>query len=359
MKKFTFVLNMAAVVASAAGMLFSGMFFEASAAKTEKVVFAAGRPDDAWFALSHGLASMINERSEWLEAEVVATAGIGDATRLAQRSPEKRANHIIITMTPGMELWATPEYTTKKIGSMGMLSSALVTLDPAIKTWADLKGKTIALPRKVPQSYTYLYIDMLRQAGILDSVKLRHGGTSSCLTALQDGAADAGVIMVSYTFPDNAAPGQFLEQLQTRGTVYFPEQGNTEKNIQMMTEAGKQEEFKAAAVPALAMVAKPGSFGPSQTEPLTIMTPPVDWAAGTQVSDKVVYEITRIMYEAAEKGEFGQYHVIGKGMTPEFLVTSFWPTEEDFRKNYHSGALKYFDERGIKLKSVSETYKKQ
>ncbi|CAK7061317.1 MAG: hypothetical protein DELT_01451 [Desulfovibrio sp.] len=358
MKTLRASLLACAALFSAACFMALGPVAEASAAKTEKVVFAAGRPDDAWFALSHGLATMINERSTWLEAEVIATAGIGDATRLAQRSPEKRSNHIVITMTPGMELWATPEYTTKKVGSMGMLSSAIVTLNPEIKTWADLKGKTIALPRKVPKSYTYLYIDMLRQAGILESVKLRHGGTSSCLTALQDGAADAGAIMVAFTFPDNATPGQFLEQLQSRGPVYFVGQGDVEKNIAMLAEAGKQDEFKEAPVPPLAMVAKANSFGPTQTESLVIMTPPVFWAAGTDVSDKMIYEVTKIMYEAAEKGEFGQYHVIGKGMTPEFLVTSFWPTVEECRKNYHSGALKYFDERGIKLKTVSESYAK-
>ena len=352
MNKLKRVLTLAVAVASV--LVIGGTGVLAHAAKTDKIIFAAGRPDDAWFALSNGLATMINERSEWLEAEVLATAGIGDATKLAQKDPEKRANHIVITMTPGMELWATEEYTTKKIGGMGMLSSAIVTMDPNIKTWADLKGKTIALPRKVAASYTYIYIDMLRQAGILDSVKLRHGGTSSCLTALQDGAADAGAIMVNYSFPDIAAPGPFLEQLQTRGPVYFVEMGNIEKNIEMMAIAGKQEEFKAAAVPALASVAKPLSFGPTQTEPLVIMTPPVDWAAGLQVPEKIIYEVTRIMYEAAEKGEFGQYHVIGKGMTPEFLVTSFWDTEEDCRKNYHPGALKYFDERGIKLKSVRD-----
>ena len=320
----------------------------------DEVIFAAGRPDDAWFALSHGLATMINERSEWLEAEVVATAGIGDATKLAQRDPEKRKNHIVITMTPGMELWATPEYTTKKIGSMGMLASALVALDPKIKTWADLKGKTIALPRKVKQSYTHIYIDMLRQAGVLDSVKLQHGGTSACLTALQDGAADAGAIMISFMFPDQASPGPFLEQLQARGPVYFIEQGNIDPVIKMMGEAGKQEEFKGAAVPPLAMVAKAGSFGETQSEPVVILTPPVFWAAGEQVSDEVIYEVTRIMYEAAEKGEFGQFHVIGKGMTPEFIVSSFWPDEAECRKHYHKGALKYFDERGIRLRSVSE-----
>ncbi|MBO4317164.1 MAG: ABC transporter substrate-binding protein [Mailhella sp.] len=349
--------HFAAAAAFAFAAFASCAVLPAYAEKTEKVIFAAGRPDDAWFALSHGLATMINERSEWLEAEVVATAGIGDATKLAQRDPEKRKNHIVIIMTPGMELWATPEYTTKKIGSMGMLSSAIVTLDPKIKTWADLKGKTIALPRKVKQSYTHLYIDILRQAGVLDSVKLLHGGTSSCLTSLQDGAADAAAIMVTFNFPDKAAPGQFLEQLATRGPVYFVDMGNIEKNIAMMAEAGKQAEFEGAVVPPLASIAPAKSLGEMQTEPLVIMTPPVDWAAGEQVSDDIIYEVVKIMYEAAEKGEFGQYHVIGKGMTPEFVVTSFWPTEEECRKNYHSGALKYFDEKGIRLRTVSEMYK--
>ena len=343
---------------SALSLLGTGVFSPVEAAKTDKVIFAAGRPDDAWFALSHGLATMINERSPWLEAEVIATAGIGDNTKLAQRDPAKRENHIVITMTPGMELWATPEYTTKKVASAGLLSSVLVTLDPKIKTLADLKGKTLALPRKVKQSYTHIYIDMLRQAGILDDVKLRHGGTSSCLTSLQDGAADAAAIMISYIFPKNAAPGQFLEQLQSRGDVFFLDQGQPDKIIEMMAKAGQQKEFDGAPVPALAMVADPGSFGKTQDKPVAVLTPPVDWAAGTQVPDKIIYEVVRIMYEAAEKGEFAQYHVIGKGITPEFIVTSFWPNEQECRKNYHTGALKYFDERGIKLKSVNEVYGK-
>ena len=98
MKKLTLGLFLFAAMAVFGG----GMFSQAEAAKTDKIIFAAGRPDDAWFSLSHGLASMINERSEWLEAEVIATAGIGDATKLAMRDPEKRKNHIIITMTPGI-----------------------------------------------------------------------------------------------------------------------------------------------------------------------------------------------------------------------------------------------------------------
>lgn len=357
MKMFRIALFTCAAIAVAGFSSFAAVC-EASAKKTDKVVFAAGRPDDAWFALSHGLATMINERSQWLEAEVIATAGIGDNTRLVQRSPEKRENHIVITMTPGMELWATPEYAAQKVGTTGFLASVIVTLNPDIKTWEDLKGKTVILSRKVPKSYTYLFMDVFTQAGVFDDVKLRHGGTSAALTALQDGAADAGSIMISAIYPDMFSPGPFLEQLQTRGPVYFPEMGAVAKNIEMIAKAGKQEEFKEAPVPPLALIAPANSFGPTQTQPVVVLTPPVMWAAGKQVPEKTVYEVTKIMYEAAEKGEFGQYHVIGKGITPEYLTTSFWETEEECRKNYHPGAVKYFDERGVKLKSFSDGYKK-
>lgn len=333
--------------------------FDALAAKKEKVIFAAGRPDDAWYALSYGLSTMINERSQWLEAEVVATAGVADATRLAQRSPEKRANHVVISQTPGMEMWSVPEYVTKKIGSCLHLASVWVTLDPKIKTFKDLKGKSIAVSRKGPGFYVWVFADVLRQEGVWDSVKPMFGGTSASLTALQDGAADAGYIMFTYIYPDTYQLGPFLEQLQTRGTLHFIQQGDVERNIELIRKAGHAEEFKKAPLPTLALVVPPKALAENQTEPTVIVSSPIFWAAGTDMPVDTVYEITRIMYEAAEKGEFVNYHVMGKGITPEFLTTSFWANEEECRKNYHPGALKYYDERGIKLKSFGESYSKK
>ena len=359
MKKLLFVM-VAVLAVSCAMPVFSK--FDALAAKKEKkekVVFASGRPDDAWYALSYGLSTMINERSEWLEAEVVATAGVADATRLAQRSPEKRANHVVISQTPGMELWATPEYTTKKIGSCLHLASAWVTLDPKIKTLKDLKGKTVAVSRKGPGFYVWIFADILRQEGVWDSIKPMFGGTSAALTALQDGAADAGYIMFTYIYPDTYQLGPFLEQLQTRGTLHFIQQGDVDRNIDLIRKAGFAEDYKAAPVPPLALVVPPKALTENQTEPTVIVSSPIFWAAGTDMSEDTVYEITRIMYEAAEKGEFVNYHVSGKGITPDFLTTSFWETEEECRKNYHPGALKYYDERGIKLKSFGDSYIKK
>ena len=328
----------------------------AAAAKTEKVVFAAGRPDDAWYALSYGLSKMINERSTWLEAEVVATAGVADNHRLAEPDPAKRANHVIICQTPGMEFWNTPEYQAKKIGSCLHLTSAWVTLNPKIKTFKDLKGQSVAMSRKGPGFYLWIFADLLKQAGVWDTIKPKFGGTSAALTALQDGAAEAGYIMFNYIYPDTYQLGPFLEELKTRGPLYYLEQGNLQNNIEMISKAGRSEEYKDTPCPTLALVVPPKALGENQTEAMAIVSSPIFWAAGLDMPEKTVYEITRIMYEAAEKGEFGDFNIFGKGITPEFLTTSFWETEEECRKNYHPGALKFYDERGIKLKSFGESY---
>ena len=330
-----------------------------AAAKKEKIIFAAGRPDDAWFALSYGLSKMINERSEWLESEVVATAGVADNHRLALPDPAKRANHVIICQTPGMELWNTPEYTAKKIGSTLHLTSAWVTLNPKIKTFQDLKGKNVAMSRRGPGFYVWLFADLLRQAGVWDSAKPMYGGTSAALNAIQDGAADAGYIMFNYIYPNTYQLGPFLEELQTRGTLYYLQQGDVEGNIEMIRKAGYCEEYKKAPIPNLSLVVPPKALGATQTEPMVIVSSPIFWAAGLDMPEKTVYEITRIMYEAAEKGEFASFNIFGKGITPEFLTTSFWANEEECRKNYHPGALKYYDERGIKLKSFGASYIKK
>jgi TRAP-type uncharacterized transport system substrate-binding protein len=359
MKRLLFACVAVLLAACAFSLAATSDALAAAKAKTEKVVFAAGRPDDAWYALSYGLAKMINERSEWLEAEVVATAGVADNHRLVKPDPAKRANHVIICQTPGMELWNSPEYQARKIGSCLHLTSAWVTLNPNIKTFKDLKGKSVAMSRKGPGFYVWMFADLLKQAEVWDTIKPKFGGTSTALAALQDGAAEAGYIMFNYIYPDTYQIGPFLEELKTRGPLYFLQQGDVENNIEMIRKSGHSEEYKAAPLPTLALVVPPKALGENQTESMAIISSPIFWAAGLDMPEKTVYEITRIMYEAAEKGEFADFNIFGKGITPEFLTTSFWETEADCRKNYHPGALMYYDERGARLKSFGESYIKK
>jgi TRAP-type uncharacterized transport system substrate-binding protein len=329
----------------------------ASAAEKKLITIAAGRPGDVWNVLSHALAKFINERSEKLKATVVATAGVTDNTRLIMGKKEFRETHLNVTMIPGHNVWGKGEYFPLKIGSLVHLASGWVTLDPKLKSLSDLKGKAVALPRKVEKGYAWIFADLLAQAGVWDSVKPMHGGLKAVLTALQDGAAHAGVLMFDYIYPDEFKLGSYLEELKARGNLYFLQQGNLKANIDMIAKACRSKEFAGLDLPTLALVVPAKGLWSTQTEAMAVVSCPVYWSAGKEMPNDVVYEITRVIYEAAKKKDFSPYHFMGKGITPDFLTTSFWETEK-CRENYHPGAVKFYDDVKIRLKSFGEEYSK-
>jgi TRAP-type uncharacterized transport system substrate-binding protein len=329
----------------------------ALAAEKKSITIAAGRPGDVWNVLSHALAKFINERSETLKATVVATAGVTDNTRLIMGKKEFRETHLNVTMIPGHNVWGKGEYYPLKIGSLVHLASAWVTLEPKLKTLSDLKGKAVGLPRKVEKGYAWIFADLLAQAGVWDSVKPMHGGLKAVLTALQDGAAHAGVLMFDYIYPNEYKLGSSLEELKARGSLYFLQQGNVKANIDMIAKACRSREFAELNLPTLALVVPAKALWSTQDEAMVVLSCPVYWSAGKEMPNDVVYEITRIIYEAAKKGDFSPYHFTGKGITPDFLTTSFWAAEK-CKENYHPGAVKFYDDAKIRLKSFGEEYSK-
>lgn len=125
----------------------------------------------------------------------------------------------------------------------------------------------------------------------------------------------------------------------------------------MIEKACRSDEYEGLNLPNLANVVPARSLGPTQTEDMAVVSCPVFWAAGKEMPNDVVYEVTRILYGAAKNGDFDKYHMMGKGITPDFLTTSFW-NEQDARKNYHPGALRFYEDNGIRLKSFGALYQK-
>ncbi len=58
--------------------------------------------------------------------------------------------------------------------------------------------------------------------------------------------------------------------------------------------------------------------------------------------EDIVYEITKTIYENAEK--FGSYHAVGKGVTKDNVATLSYPEEM-----FHPGAVRFYREHGIKI----------
>ena len=235
-----------------------------------------------------------------------------------------------------------------------MLNETFVTLDPNIKTLADFSGKTVALPRDVPEGYGWIFRNMLDLAGAKD-YRLIHGGIDARLTALRDGAAAAGVLPFDYYYPDGFALSASLMELGARGTLYYPNQGNINENLDIIAKACVTDPFIGkSALPPLGMIAPANSLGPTQPENMVYVSTPIYWSAGIEMPEEVVYEITRILYEAAKNGDFIPYHAMGKGITTEFLTMSFWTDDAEKKAMFHPGALKFYEEVGATLKGFIE-----
>lgn len=317
------------------------------------ISIAGGRSGDTWFVLSHALATFINERSDWLTAEVVTTAGIADDVRLVAGDETMWDNYLVCTMVPGNDIWGEGKYLPKLIATMCFQSDCLVTLDPNLKL-EDLAGKNIALPRDTPYGNGRVFRNFLEIFGIENYNDLP-GGNGDRLTALQDGAADAGVLVPDFYYPTTFVMGSGMLELSSRGTLYFPMQGRTDELLPLMTQACKSGDFVGEyELPAMVAIAPAGAFGDGQTEAVPFFAWPIYLAASDDVPDDVIKEVCRIYYEAAEKGEFADYHAVGVGITPEFAAFSPWEVGAQRDKFYHQAALEFYESVGQEIKCFSD-----
>lgn len=326
---------------------------EDSEEEVYQVQLIGGRPDDPWNVLSHALGQFINTQSDNLEAEVIPSAGIGDNTRTAKETAEDRESSIVVTMIPGHEVWGEAEdYYPRKVASLSFLNDVWVTYDEDIETIEDFEGKNIALPRDVELSYTWIFDNWLQAAGVED-YELMHGGIGARSSALMDGAVDIATIPMDFYFPDKYEMSSNMMELEGRDDIHLPNQGNVEQNLEWIEEAGQMEPFEDEyELPNLGMTMPPDAFDEGlPEEELVYIATPVYWAAGEEVPDDVIYEVTRIIHENIQDGQFEPHHAHAEGLTEEHMTTSFWTDEEEREEQYHPGALEYYEDQGMELQS--------
>ena len=198
-------------------------------------------------------------------------------------------------------------------------SVQLVTMDPAIKSVADLKGRSVSIG--APGSGVYFNaVDVLAAAGLtVDDIKPQYLSFGDSADGLKDGKIDAAFIVAG-------APTAAISELCTTNSAYLvPIDGDVAQKLM-------------DASPFYTSYTIPAETYAGQTADVTTVTVKATLIVSADASEDDVYNLTKAIFDhtaeiAKENGKGAELSIENatSGMTAPF----------------HAGAAKYFAEKGV------------
>jgi TRAP-type uncharacterized transport system substrate-binding protein len=298
----------------------------------------------ASYIMGVAMAEQINKNSTWLHATAMEGRGPAEHMKTLVKKAEKRKNYLFFN-TP-WDIWEANHgwgaYKNfpfnydefKFVCILGIAGNGLCTLDPDIKSLRDLVGKRVIFDSAPGKSRQLTYTGILKEMGIpLDKIKYQYSTGKMSADTLRDGLVD--VIYTGHVLkklPNTWANSPFQAELVATKKVYF---------ISFDLDAVKGYKAKTGHPLGVVMV-PPKMLSPQQTEPNGILIKPLGFCAHISMPDRVVTEITRIVYENAHK--FKEYNPIGAIITKDTLASLSIPEGA-----YHPAAVKFFKEKGIEI----------
>ena len=200
-------------------------------------------------------------------------------------------------------------------------SVQLVTMDPEIKSVADLAGRSVSIG--APGSGVYFNaIDVLSAAGLTEEdIKAQYQSFADSADALKDGKIDAAFIVAG-------APTPAITELCTTNDAY------------LVPIDGEIAEKLMADCPFYSVYTVPAGTYEGQTEDVNTVTVKATLIVSAAASEEDVYKLTAAIFEnieaiTAENAKGGELSLENatSGLTVPF----------------HKGAAKYFSEKGIEV----------
>ena len=209
------------------------------------------------------------------------------------------------------------------VGGLYAEAVQLITMDPEIKTVADLAGKAVSIG--APGSGVYFNaIDVLGAAGLTESdIDAQYQSFADSTEALIDGKIDAAFIVAG-------APTPAITQLMTSASAYLvPIDGDIAASCM-------------ASCPYYTALAIPAGTYPGQDADVMTLTVKATLIVSADASEDDVYNLTAAIFDNIDaiKAEHGK----GAELSLENATSGMTAP-------FHAGAAKYYAEKGITVES--------
>lgn len=210
------------------------------------------------------------------------------------------------------------------IGGLYEEAIQLITVDPEIKTVADLKGRKVSIGAAGSGVY-FNAVDVLKAAGMtIDDIEPQYQSFNDSADALKDGKIDAAFVVAG-------APTPAITELSKTKTAYLiPIDGEIAETLMENSPY-----YTAYHIPA-------GTYD-KQDADVTTVTVMATLIVSASASEDDVYNITKAIFDDAATIE-GK-HAKGAELTLENA------TNAGITAPFHAGAAKYFAEKGITVET--------
>ena len=209
------------------------------------------------------------------------------------------------------------------VGGLYAEAVQLVTMDPAIKSVADLRGKKVSIGAAGSGVY-FNAIDVLGAAGLSETdIQPQYQSFGDSADALKDGKIDAAFIVAG-------APTPAIQELTTSKTAYLvPIDGAVATKL--MNDSPFYTTYK---IPA-------GTYA-GQTADVTTVTVKATLIVSANASEDDVYKLTAAIFDNVDA--ITSAHAKGAELSLENATSGM-------EAPFHKGAAKYFAENGVTVET--------
>ena len=286
----------------------------------KELTFTTGSETGTYYGFGTVLAGQISDRTK---STVTAIVGKGSKANIELMDVGDAQLGLVQSDVMSYAYEGTNLFAEKgKINSFSTVAALymeqvqIVTLDPNIKSVADLKGKTVSVGESGSGVY-FNAIDVLAAYDLtLDDIKPTYQSFGDSTEALQDGKIDAGFIVAG-------APTNAITSLATTRDVYLVELDDVHI-----------EKLKAAS-PYYSKNVIPASAYGLEKDATTVAVGAVI-VARNDVKDDDVYNVVSGIFESVDTLAHDKKNELSLDFAAS--VTSV---------PYHPGAAKYFAEKGL------------